>query len=61
MLIHVNSKVLQVVLKIVLCFTGLEPSYIGPFTNFVNIGERCNVAGSRKFAKLITKGDYDVS
>ncbi|CAC5380518.1 metH [Mytilus coruscus] len=38
---------------------GLEPSYIGPFTNFVNIGERCNVAGSRKFARLITNGNYD--
>lgn len=39
---------------------GLEPSYLGPFTNFVNIGERCNVAGSRKFAKLVTNGNYDV-
>lgn len=39
--------------------SGLEPSYLGPFTNFVNIGERCNVAGSRKFAKLVTNGNYD--
>lgn len=38
---------------------GLEPMYVGPYTNFVNIGERCNVAGSRKFARLITNGDYD--
>lgn len=34
---------------------------IGPYTNFVNIGERCNVAGSRKFARLIMAGSYEVS
>ncbi|XP_063774129.1 methionine synthase [Pseudophryne corroboree] len=39
--------------------SGLEPFRIGPYTNFVNIGERCNVAGSRKFAKLITSGNYE--
>lgn len=39
---------------------GLEPFRIGPYTNFVNIGERCNVAGSRKFAKLIMAGNYEV-
>ncbi|XP_049723905.1 methionine synthase isoform X6 [Elephas maximus indicus] len=39
--------------------SGLEPFRIGPYTNFVNIGERCNVAGSRKFAKLIMAGNYD--
>ncbi|XP_074752921.1 methionine synthase isoform X4 [Athene noctua] len=38
---------------------GLEPFRIGPYTNFVNIGERCNVAGSRKFAKLIMAGNYE--
>lgn len=41
--------------------SGLEPFKIGPYTNFVNIGERCNVAGSRKFAKLITSGLYEVN
>uniref|UniRef100_A0A8D1NG30 Methionine synthase n=1 Tax=Sus scrofa TaxID=9823 RepID=A0A8D1NG30_PIG len=39
--------------------SGLEPFRIGPYTNFVNIGERCNVAGSRKFAKLIMEGKYE--
>lgn len=39
--------------------SGLEPFRIGPYTNFVNIGERCNVAGSKKFAKLIMAGNYD--
>ena len=41
-------------------FPGLEPFRIGPYTNFVNIGERCNVAGSRKFAKLIMAENYEV-
>ena len=40
---------------------GLEPMRVGPDTNFVNIGERCNVAGSRLFARLIKNGNYDVS
>ncbi|KAM9212941.1 methionine synthase isoform 4-T4 [Dugong dugon] len=39
--------------------SGLEPFRIGAYTNFVNIGERCNVAGSRKFAKLIMAGNYE--
>jgi 5-methyltetrahydrofolate--homocysteine methyltransferase len=39
---------------------GLEPMRVGPDTNFVNIGERCNVAGSRVFARLIKNGNYDV-
>ena len=38
--------------------SGLEPLTIGPLTGFVNIGERTNVAGSTKFAKLIREGDY---
>lgn len=38
---------------------GLEPVLIDrKKTNFTNIGERTNVAGSRKFAKLIAAGDY---
>ena len=41
-------------------FKGLEPMVLGKHTLFVNIGERCNVAGSRKFAKLITNGNYEV-
>ena len=40
--------------------SGLEPFRIGKDTNFVNIGERCNVAGSRKFLRLIKEGKYDV-
>jgi 5-methyltetrahydrofolate--homocysteine methyltransferase len=39
--------------------SGLEPLKVGKLSNFVNIGERCNVAGSRKFAKLVKEGKYD--
>lgn len=38
--------------------SGLEPLTITPETNFVNIGERTNVSGSRKFAKLIQEERY---
>ena len=38
---------------------GLEPLNFGPVTGFVNIGERANVAGSAKFAKLIREGAFD--
>lgn len=37
--------------------SGLEPLIIRPETNFVNIGERTNVTGSRKFANLIKAGN----
>jgi 5-methyltetrahydrofolate--homocysteine methyltransferase len=37
--------------------SGLEPLIIRPDTNFVNVGERTNVTGSRKFARLIKDGD----
>jgi 5-methyltetrahydrofolate--homocysteine methyltransferase len=39
--------------------SGLEPLTIGPESIFVNVGERTNVTGSRKFARLILAGDYD--
>jgi 5-methyltetrahydrofolate--homocysteine methyltransferase len=38
--------------------SGLEPLIIRPETNFVNVGERTNVTGSRKFARLIKTGDF---
>src|SRR5487761_476404 len=40
-------------------FSGLEALVIRPDTNFVNIGERTNVTGSPKFARLIKAGDYE--
>ncbi len=39
--------------------SGLEPLELNDVTGFVNIGERTNVSGSAKFARLIREGDYD--
>ncbi len=39
--------------------SGLEPLIIRPETNFVNVGERTNVTGSKKFARLIKEGQYE--
>ena len=39
--------------------SGLEPFTLTRETNFVNIGERTNVTGSRQFAKMILAGDYN--
>ncbi len=38
---------------------GLEPLKVNKASNFINIGERTNVAGSRKFARLIREGNYE--
>lgn len=39
--------------------SGLESVAVDRRNNFTNVGERTNVAGSRKFAKLIAAGDYE--
>jgi 5-methyltetrahydrofolate--homocysteine methyltransferase len=39
--------------------SGLEPLIVTPESNFINIGERCNVTGSRAFLKLIKEDRYD--
>ena len=39
--------------------SGLEPMTIDKNIGFVNVGERCNIAGSIKYKKLILNGDYD--
>ena len=39
--------------------SGLEPLEITKETNFINIGERTNVTGSRKFARLILEENYE--
>lgn len=43
----------------ILKLSGLEPLVFTPELNFVNIGERTNITGSKKFARLIINGDYD--
>ena len=42
-----------------LYLSGLEELVVSPETNFVVIGERCNVAGSRKFLRLIREKNYE--
>src|SRR6204780_3176752 len=39
--------------------SGLEPLIVRPETNFVNVGERTNVTGSKKFARLIREDKYE--
>lgn len=39
--------------------SGLEALTLRPESNFMNVGERTNVTGSRKFARLIIEGNYD--
>lgn len=40
-------------------YAGLEPLVVRPDTNFVNVGERTNVTGSKKFARLIRENRYE--
>ncbi len=42
-------------------YAGLEPLIIRDNMNFINIGERTNVTGSRKFARLIREKDYSAA
>ena len=41
--------------------SGLEPLVLNDVTGFVNVGERCNVAGSAKFKKLVAEGEYQAA
>ncbi|HTR31172.1 MAG TPA: methionine synthase, partial [Puia sp.] len=49
----------EVVIKPFLRLSGLEPLVIRPMTNFVNVGERTNVTGSKKFARLVRENKYE--
>ena len=51
---HIPTKI-----KEVSTISGLEVLHIDSSLNFLNIGERCNVAGSRKFLRLIKEKKYD--
>lgn len=46
-------------IKPYLRLSGLEALNVTPYTNFVNIGERTNITGSARFAKLIREGNYE--
>src|SRR6478736_7911833 len=48
-----------VYIKPYLRLSGLEPLVVRPEMNFVNVGERTNVTGSKKFARLIREGKFE--
>jgi len=45
----------------ILALSGLEPLFVTKDSNFINIGERTNVTGSRKFLRLIKEEKYDAA
>ncbi|MFT4061639.1 MAG: methionine synthase [Edaphocola sp.] len=47
------------IIKPFLRLSGLEPLIVRPESNFVNVGERTNVTGSKKFARLIREEQYE--
>ena len=42
-------------------YSGLEPLVLRPEANFTMVGERTNITGSRRFARLIRDGDYEAA
>ena len=42
-------------------YSGIEPLTIRPESNLIMVGERTNVAGSRKFSRLIQEGDFEAA
>ena len=49
----------EIIIQPYLRLSGLEPLVIRPEMNFVNVGERTNVTGSKKFARLIRDNKYE--
>jgi 5-methyltetrahydrofolate--homocysteine methyltransferase len=49
----------KTVIKPYLRLAGLEPLVVRPEMNFVNVGERTNVTGSKKFARLVRENKYE--
>lgn len=49
----------QIEEKRYLKLSGLEPLIVTPESNFINVGERTNVAGSKKFLRLIKEGNFE--
>ncbi len=53
------NKMSELTIKPYLRLSGLEPLVVRPETNFVNVGERTNVTGSKKFARLVRENKYE--
>ncbi|MGC6434408.1 MAG: methionine synthase, partial [Crocinitomicaceae bacterium] len=45
--------------EVTLQLSGLEPLIVTPESNFVNVGERTNVTGSKAFLRMIKEGDFE--
>jgi 5-methyltetrahydrofolate--homocysteine methyltransferase len=55
-----SKKIMQELrIKPYLKLSGLEPLVVRPESNFINVGERTNVTGSKKFARLIRENKYE--
>jgi 5-methyltetrahydrofolate--homocysteine methyltransferase len=54
-----NTSAEAATIKPYLRLAGLEPLIVRPETNFINVGERTNVTGSKKFARLIRENKYE--
>lgn len=50
----INDKLQTKILRL----SGLEPLYVTPESNFINVGERTNVAGSKKFLRLVKEEKF---
>ena len=55
----IQSKKSNSNVKRVLKLSGLEPLIVTPESNFINVGERTNVAGSKKFLRLIKDRKFE--
>lgn len=51
----------NMMIKPYLRLSGLEPLTLTPETNFINIGERTNITGSKEFSRLILAGNYEAA
>src|SRR5205809_1973692 len=49
----------KTIIRPYLRLSGLEPVVVRPDSNFINVGERTNVTGSKKFARLIRENKYE--
>src|SRR5678809_192165 len=49
----------EIIIKPYMRLAGLEPLTIRPDSNFINVGERTNVTGSKKFARLVRENKYE--
>ena len=43
------------------CYSGTEPLVVRPTTNFILVGERTNITGSKRFARLIKEGNFEAA